>query len=78
MAGSKWEVMPFSRIRNLKFLKVCRIIALKSIKILFSFILEFFFFKKEEDNMTQDIVKVNNEKKKKERKKERKKEEKKE
>ena len=77
MAGPKWEVIPFSRIRNLKFLKVCRIITLKSIKILFSFILEFFFFKKEEDNMTQDIVKVKNEKKKKE-KKERKKEKKKE
>ena len=45
IAGPKRERMPFSGMIKLKFLKVCRIKLIKSIKIIFfSFILEFLIF----------------------------------
>ena len=59
--------MPFSEMIKLKFLKLCRIKSIRSIKIFFSLILKFIiiitFLKK--DNMAQDIARVKNEKKKK-------------
>ena len=59
--------MPFSEMIKLKFLKLCRIKSIRSIKIFFSLILKFIiiitFLKK--DNMEQDIARVKNEKKKK-------------
>ena len=44
IAGPKLVGMPFSGMIKLKFLKVCRKESIKSIKIFFSFILEFLIF----------------------------------